>query len=110
MQAFHVYHTSCLIHWILLCEFEIARNRTSAPQSKGRSRKKNVAKNNKMKKDAEKGIAVTRFDSVFCPECQGTGICMDGEDKERDKVSLSEVLPDVKFIFYSELTCRKEPW
>lgn len=60
-----------------------------------------------MRKDGEQGTAVTRFDSVFCPECQGSGLSIDGDEKERDKVSLSEVLPDLKFIYLLPIVLQK---
>ncbi|KAK4741717.1 hypothetical protein SAY87_025305 [Trapa incisa] len=103
--AFHVFHTSCLIHWILLCEVEIARNQSSAPRLNGRSRKKSAAKSNKMKKETEKGTVVTNFYSIFCPECQGTGINVDGDGKEPDKVSLSEM-----FKFKLKVSNARKEW
>ncbi|PKI54627.1 uncharacterized protein LOC116204020 [Punica granatum] len=105
--AFHVYHTSCLIHWILLCEFEIARSPPPAPQTKGRSRKKNGGKISKVKKDGdgEEGTVVSRFNSVFCPECQGTGISVDVDSRERDKVSLSQM-----FNFKLKVSDARKAW
>lgn len=88
MQAFHVYHTSCLIHRILLCEFEIATEGPSDPQT-------------------ERRCMETAFglDSVFCPSCQGTGVSIHGT-KEQHKVSLSEVSLYRFLLLYFRLTCR----
>lgn len=76
MQAFHPFHASCLIHWILLCESEMAdlRNKTKVTRGrKGRSTLKN------------------RISSIFCPECQGTGVAIKGEELEKPTIPLSEV-------------------
>ncbi|URE06240.1 hypothetical protein MUK42_21146 [Musa troglodytarum] len=76
MQAFHPFHASCLIHWILLCESEMAdqRNKTKVTRGrKGRSMLKN------------------RISSIFCPECQGTGVAIKGEELEKPTIPLSEM-------------------
>ncbi|CAL9092912.1 unnamed protein product [Musa textilis] len=74
--AFHPFHASCLIHWILLCESEMAdqRNKTKVTRGrKGRSTLKN------------------RISSIFCPECQGTGVAIKGEELEKPTIPLSEM-------------------
>ncbi|CAA6674731.1 unnamed protein product [Spirodela intermedia] len=54
--AFHVFHTSCLIHWILLCESEIWNPKLP----------------NKKANRGRKGKAAKAYmSSVLCPECQG---------------------------------------
>lgn len=88
MQAFHVFHTSCLIHWILLCEVEIANQSTSS-KVRRRSRRKTAAKCNGQ--DGQMKALSTQIYSVFCPECQGTGAIIDGDDLEKPNLPLSQV-------------------
>lgn len=89
MQAFHVFHTSCLIHWILLCEVEIITNQNTGSKARRRSRRKTAAKCNG--KDAQLKSLSPQIYSVFCPECQGTGIVVDGDDLEKPNLPLSQV-------------------
>lgn len=77
MQAFHVFHTSCLINWMILCEYEIIKNRLAHPSvrqggnGKVGSHRNNIGKGKNMKADRV-------VETVFCPECQGTGQLVDG--------------------------------
>lgn len=89
VQAFHLFHTSCLIHWILLCEVEIITNQPEAPTVKRRSRRKTVA--NEVQKDSELKALRTPIYSVICPECQGTGMIVEGNELEKPSVPLSKV-------------------
>ncbi|KAJ0434185.1 putative transcription factor C2H2 family [Helianthus annuus] len=84
--AFHVFHISCLIHWILLCESEVYTKQLVGPEPKRRSRRKKGAKSKKVDEDVKKQIY-----SAFCPECQGTGIELGGDELEKPTVSLSEM-------------------
>ncbi|KAF9670810.1 hypothetical protein SADUNF_Sadunf13G0107400 [Salix dunnii] len=70
--AFHVFHTSCLIHWILYCEFEMVRNQTVSTKGGRRCRKKNGTKSNTTGKDGTVNVLPNPIVSVFCPDCQGT--------------------------------------
>lgn len=90
MQAFHVFHTSCLIHWILLCEIEIITNQSDAPIVRRRTRRKTAAKCNEVQKDGEMALR-TPICSVICPECQGTGRIVEGDELEKPTVPLSKV-------------------
>lgn len=91
MQAFHLFHTSCLIHWVLLCELETLSNQSNSPTKvKRRSRRKTAAKNNEVQNDNEMKALSTPINSVICPECQGTGTIIDGHD-EKPTVPLSKV-------------------
>lgn len=78
-----------------------------APKVKRRSKRKNGAKSKstKLMKNADKiAPLVTQFASVFCPECQGTGVDIEGDSLEKPVVPLSEVntiLLYEKFIFPS---------
>ncbi|KAG0449602.1 hypothetical protein HPP92_027303 [Vanilla planifolia] len=75
--AFHLFHASCLIHWILLCEFEMwAKQMVTSRGTRGRKRKSILKSHD--------------FPSVFCPECQGTGICVEGDELQQPNVALSE--------------------
>ncbi|XP_055808167.1 uncharacterized protein LOC129876700 [Solanum dulcamara] len=92
--AFHVFHVSCLIHWILLCELETYKpvdEPKMGTKAKRRSKRKTGNKRSaKVKKDEIK--AARQIYSVFCPECQGTGISIEeGDELEKPIVSLSEV-------------------
>jgi hypothetical protein len=91
-QAFHVFHTSCIIHWLLLCEFEIITKELVSPKLKRRkSKRKNAAKYSEIGKEGEVKATRGQIDSVFCPECQGTGIIIEGDELEKPSVPLSEV-------------------
>ncbi|CAK9151329.1 unnamed protein product [Ilex paraguariensis] len=89
--AFHVFHISCLIHWILLCELEIRTKLSVGPKKKRRSRKKSGAKCNEVGKNGEIKATRKQIYSVFCPECQGTGVNIDGDELEKPTVPLSEM-------------------
>ncbi|KAL2924518.1 ATP-dependent RNA helicase DBP4, partial [Bienertia sinuspersici] len=65
--AFHVFHTSCLIHWILLCESEMFLKPPVHPKVIGKS-KKAKSKVNQPRRKSEEG----HISSVFCPDCRGT--------------------------------------
>lgn len=75
--AFHLFHASCLIHWILLLEYEILVSQLNSTKGtrgrKGRATQKNV------------------ISSVLCPECQGTGILVEGDEFEKPTIPVSEM-------------------
>ncbi|XP_078439852.1 acyl-UDP-N-acetylglucosamine O-acyltransferase [Wolffia australiana] len=76
--AFHVFHTSCLIHWILLCESEFWNPKLPNKKSnRGRKGKKAAAK--------------AFMSSILCPECQGTGINTEEENLEKPSIPLSQM-------------------
>ncbi|XP_076956575.1 uncharacterized protein LOC143631831 [Bidens hawaiensis] len=82
--AFHVFHISCLIHWVLFCEYEVSTKQLAGPKVKKRGRKKGGAKG------VEEAVKKQIY-SPFCPECQGTGVDIDGDELEKPTVSLSEM-------------------
>lgn len=84
--AFHVFHISCLIHWVLLCECEVYTKQIVGGEVKKKHRRKKGAKSKKVEEEARKQIY-----SAFCPECQGTGVAVDGDELEKPTVSLSEM-------------------
>ncbi|KHF98465.1 Putative pterin-4-alpha-carbinolamine dehydratase [Gossypium arboreum] len=85
--AFHLYHTSCLINWILLCELETIESHKVNPIVRRRYRRKNGAKCNEMGKDLETKPMGFLISSILCPECQGTGIEVE-DDKLKSLISL----------------------
>lgn len=84
--AFHVFHISCLIHWVLFCDYEVYTKQLIGPKVKKRYRRKKGAETSEAEKEVRKQIY-----STFCPECQGTGIDVDGDELEKPTVSLSEM-------------------
>ncbi|GAB2274801.1 hypothetical protein Dimus_009576 [Dionaea muscipula] len=104
--AFHVYHTSCLIHWVLLCEVEMFGNPPATSKKRQRSRRKTKGnergkeldagkvplKRNLKKKDTNNVKLAENISSVFCPDCQGTGMIIEGEELENPTIPLSEML------------------
>ncbi|GAB2262942.1 hypothetical protein Droror1_Dr00003939 [Drosera rotundifolia] len=103
--AFHVYHASCLIHWLMLCEYEILTNPPPSSEKRRRSRKK--AKGNesgnqldagkafpkgKQKKGGDQVVKLSKqICSVFCPECQGTCMVIEEDELENPTFGLSEM-------------------
>ncbi|KAI3499119.1 hypothetical protein L1887_34912 [Cichorium endivia] len=84
--AFHVFHISCLIHWVLFCDYEVYTKQVYDPKVKKRCRRKKGAKIIEAEKEVKKQIYC-----AFCPECQGTGIDIHGDELEKPTVSLSEM-------------------
>lgn len=84
-----MFHVSCLVHWILLCEVETYAKQLVEPKEKRRSRRKVKGKAADSKDKLE--MEEKKICSTFCPECQGTGIRIDGEELEKPTVPLSEV-------------------
>ncbi|KAM7275449.1 hypothetical protein ACFE04_017315 [Oxalis oulophora] len=82
--AFHIFHISCLIRWILLCESEIIANQSSDSKGRRSSKRKNLSKDS----DGKRKISF-----VFCPECQGTGVNLEGDilKMEKPQFSLSQM-------------------
>ncbi|XP_039019471.1 uncharacterized protein LOC120150968 isoform X2 [Hibiscus syriacus] len=91
--AFHLFHTSCLIHWILLCEVERIENQPINPKLvRRRSRRKSRTKSTKTGKNGEaKPAGTLLITSVLCPECQGSGIEIEGDELEKPEISLSQM-------------------
>ncbi|KAL7602965.1 uncharacterized protein LOC111899833 [Lactuca sativa] len=85
--AFHVFHISCLVHWVLFCDYEVyTKQLVVAPKVKKRGRRKKGVNITEAEKEERKQIYC-----AFCPECQGTGIDIDGDELEKPTVSLSEM-------------------
>lgn len=79
------------MHWILLSELEIHNNQIADSEVKQRSRKKAGVKKKELVKDGDVKFIGKKIYKVFCPECQGTGIDIHGDELEKPPVSLSEV-------------------
>ncbi|KAF8672445.1 hypothetical protein HU200_049656 [Digitaria exilis] len=77
--AYHLFHTSCLLHWTILCQYEMLIDQLARNGKSNRGRKA---------KNAPKKSKIT---SIFCPECQGTGIHVKGDELEKPSISLSEM-------------------
>ncbi|KAL1567326.1 hypothetical protein AAHA92_02816 [Salvia divinorum] len=97
--AFHLFHVSCLIHWILLFEVVFPKQ-SDEPKVKPRSRKRAKGKNGQKLEMHDKRIC-----STFCSECQGTGIIIDGDDLEKPTVPLSEI-----FHYKIKLCDARKAW
>ncbi|XP_054813837.1 uncharacterized protein LOC129314418 [Prosopis cineraria] len=89
--AFHLFHASCLVHWILMCEYDMITNRVAFPKVKKRAKRKVGANVSQNGKEYDVKVAKGKINSVFCPECQGTGIIIDGDQVEHAPFSLSEM-------------------
>lgn len=72
---------------------------TDTPKLKRRSRKKGGGKQNENGKNKELTVKKQTF-SAFCPECQGTGMDIIGDDLEKPTVPLSEVCNISILCFY----------
>ncbi|XAR55494.1 hypothetical protein NMG60_11035573 [Bertholletia excelsa] len=103
--AFHVFHISCLIHWILLCEFEVYTKDLVSPKVKRRPRRKTGSKRNGSMKEGEIQDLRKHIYCAFCPECQGTGIDIDGDELEKPTVPLSEM-----FRYKIKLSDARRAW
>ncbi|XP_045800706.1 uncharacterized protein LOC123894695 [Trifolium pratense] len=80
--AFHVFHTACVIHWILLCEYEIITNRLVNQNASQEGKKKIVTGSGKEDRDIK---------HVFCPECQGAGLVSADQLEHPKFCSLSQM-------------------
>lgn len=94
--AFHVYHISCLIHWVLLCELEM---HSDGPKWRKKSNKHD---HNGERKSGGMQIHIP---SIFCPECQGTGMMISEDNLEKPTISLSQI-----YKFKIKLTGAREEW
>ena len=89
LQAYHLFHTSCLLHWSILCQYEMLTDQLAR---KGKSNRGRKAKNAPKK---------TKITSIFCPECQGTGTHVKGDELEKPSISLSEVWSTISLLYVS---------
>ncbi|KAJ4871102.1 Uncharacterized protein Rs2_47273 [Raphanus sativus] len=78
LGAFHLFHVSCVVHWFLFCESEILGSKMVCGKGKKRCTKQSGANMNGLVSNVSWQIF-----SVFCPECQGTGINIEGDEIER---------------------------
>ncbi|KAG0621677.1 hypothetical protein M758_3G039800 [Ceratodon purpureus] len=93
--VFHVFHSACLIEWIAFCEAKTWN--ASCTMSRKLKRRKTVHPN------VQAAGATGRHDwfgteteftsetGIFCPECQGTGVKLEGPQLERPRFRLNQV-------------------
>lgn len=98
--AFHVFHTSCLIDWILLCESKFWSSRTVKKDAR-RMRGQISKKPRRGKAKATVGIS----GPLFCPECQGTGAEVRCHQLEQPRYRLAQV-----FEWILELIQARRSW
>ncbi|PIA41208.1 hypothetical protein AQUCO_02300186v1 [Aquilegia coerulea] len=89
--AFHLFHSSCLLHWMLLCEFEKWTNKLPAEEIPPQTRSKTRTRRNAKQKDDIMRHEPKSISSVFCPECQGAGIHVEKDQLEKPSIGLSQV-------------------
>ncbi|XP_002971502.2 uncharacterized protein LOC9640231 [Selaginella moellendorffii] len=95
LGAFHVYHTYCLINWILLFDakfwmghsLHFSRNFRKSLQSVGQQHLNHQDK------------------PIFCPECQGTGFRFNGGHLEPPRYRLAQI-----FDWVLELVQARKVW
>lgn len=69
----------------------MAKYQSVSPKGRGRSKRKNGAKSNMAGKNGKVKALKSQIDSVFCPECQGTGVKIEEDELEMPTIPLSEV-------------------
>lgn len=79
----------------------VSPNQAASPKVKRRSRRKNGVKRTEVVKDGDVNSSITQVHSVFCPECQGTGMNIQGEELEKPRIALSQVCIFWKINFLS---------
>lgn len=89
LQAFHVFHVSCLLHWILFCEYETFSNPIESPKWKPLAKKRKTAKMSHTMAMKKHSDAILH--SVVCPACQGSGKHIKGAVLEKNPVLPSQV-------------------
>ncbi|KAL1345865.1 hypothetical protein HN51_019542 [Arachis hypogaea] len=105
---FHVFHASCIIHWILMCESIIIKNRLVLPTRRVAKKKAVVSDNQTVKRDDPE----KRIKCVFCPECQGTGMAttdVDEHSLERTPFTLDEKFKFQMLTVHGRLNWIKNP-
>ncbi|KAF6141402.1 hypothetical protein GIB67_021218 [Kingdonia uniflora] len=82
--AFHILHVSCLIRWILICESKMLKKQTPFWEVTANRGLKNKSKKRKVEPYRK------RIASIFCTECQGTGIEIEGDKVENAPYATSD--------------------
>lgn len=101
-----MFHVSCLVHWVLLCELEIWTNQSmnSKIHSSAGSKSGRKGRGRSSKRKISNGSSLESFiSSAFCPECQGTGIDIEGYELEKPTIPLSEVCTFEPTLFILQL-------
>ncbi|XP_024381715.1 uncharacterized protein [Physcomitrium patens] len=97
LQVFHVFHSACLIEWVAFCEAKTWN--ASLTMSRKLKRRKTVHLNVQRPAYGVDGgqdwcgteTEFTSETSIFCPECQGTGIKLEGSHLERPRFRLNQL-------------------
>lgn len=106
--AFHVFHTSCLIDWVLLCESKIWLSHLNGSKGTRKSRWSVFDQRNRIcgvkQINGSKGSG-SNCASIFCPECQGTGLKTRSGQLEVPRYRLAQV-----FDWILELIQSRKLW
>lgn len=111
--VFHVYHSSCLIDWISICEVKTftgqVDHRIDHTRKLTRTRRAIVEQSlNAVIQGGDSGGRLSTSISegaIFCPECQGTGLKLRGAQLERPRYRLAQV-----FDWILELIQARKAW
>ncbi|CAM6082047.1 unnamed protein product [Calypogeia fissa] len=111
--VFHVYHSSCLIDWISICEVKTftgqVDHRIDHTRKLTRTRRAIVeqSRNAVIQGGDGGGLLSTSISegAIFCPECQGTGLKLRGAQLERPRYRLAQV-----FDWILELIQARKAW
>ncbi|CAM8982862.1 unnamed protein product [Rhodiola kirilowii] len=105
--AFHVFHVSCLLHWILLCKYETLTYPVESPKWKHIAKKRKTTKISRARAVMER--ADTRIHSVVCPACQGTGKHIKGDILEKNPILPSQMFKYMIQTFDGRREWMKDP-
>ncbi|BBM99137.1 hypothetical protein MPTK1_1g19050 [Marchantia polymorpha subsp. ruderalis] len=107
--VFHVYHSSCLIDWISICEVKTFSgaldHRIDRTRKLLKSRRAIIEQTLKRGTIQDDGSNPFVDGAVFCPECQGTGLKVRGAQLERPRYRLAQV-----FDWILELIQARKAW
>ncbi|GLJ21651.1 hypothetical protein SUGI_0403210 [Cryptomeria japonica] len=103
--SFHVFHTSCLIDWILLCESKIWLSHFNGGKGPRRGRWSVLEQRRKPASKGSSSSSSSSCGSVFCPECQGTGLKTRAGQLEVPRYKLAQV-----FDWILELIQSRKSW
>ncbi|CAN6456108.1 unnamed protein product [Victoria cruziana] len=106
--AFHVFHISCLIHWILFCESKGWNSSKSMSRRINAVSKKHVAGESSAQRSPNGNPTSSTISSAFCPECQGSGLKVE-DDLEVPRLPLSEMFTCVINTIQSQRAWMDHP-
>ncbi|KAH9318624.1 hypothetical protein KI387_020393, partial [Taxus chinensis] len=103
--SFHVFHTTCLIDWILLCESKIWLSQFNGGKVPRKGRWSVSEQRRKQMNKVKSSSSSSNCGSVFCPECQGTGLKTRAGQLEVPRYRLAQV-----FDWILELIQSRKSW